>query len=534
MPSLGEDRAVLSGVDPLKRWSPLLLAALPALTGVVLLARAADDGLQRRHVVVDGVPLDAVRPATPAGPGVVVAHGFAGSARLMAQFGDTLAARGYTVVLPDLDGHGASTRSPADLQHDLAVAVAHLRTLPGVDPDRLALVGHSMGAGAVTEYAAAHPAITATVAISLPGGDAVPRERPSRLLVLVGGLEFAGFQKAATAAVDNARADRAAVVVPGVEHISILYAPRTHRLTADWLDHSFGRPPDPGPLPSPLRRLVASGVLLVGLLLGFHPATRLLLGPVPSPRRTARQSERTEAAVDVTPGRGAEAKSPGGGAGFGAEAKGPGGDARQGEAVAGVGKVAAVAGGAAVLAVLVAPVLPTVRLPLALGGHVAGFATVMGVAILAYLRSFASAPGDRRALLVAPLIIAYAAAAIAVPLHLGFTHAVPVGPRWWLLLMVQAGFATLAYATSRLSGGTLTGDLLVAALVVIALTVAALTGLAAGFLLLVVPLLAVLMVIQAGLAAVLRARAAPLWLTALTGSVLVAWPIATTLPIAVQ
>ncbi|WP_250034753.1 dienelactone hydrolase family protein [Paractinoplanes maris] len=394
-------------MDRIRRWSLPLLALILAVTGSVLLARAGD-GLERRHVVVGGVPLDVVRPAgSPPGPGVVVAHGYAGSARLMAQFGDTLAARGFTVVLPDLDGHGANTRSPVDLRNDLDVAVAHLRGLPGVDSRRIALVGHSMGAGAVTEYAVDHPEIAATVAISLPGASPLPPDRPDRLLLLVGGLEFAGFREAAEEAVAGARVERSMVIVPGVEHISILYAPRTHRLTADWLSDADG------PLPSPVRRLTAAGLLLLGLLVGFPVVAGLLL------------------------------RSP----------------------------------------------------------------------------------------VTAPLTIAYAAAAIAVPLHLGFTHAVPAGSRWWLLLAMWAAFAVLAFVAGLAPGGTLAADLIVAVVTVVALTAAAVSGLAPGFILLVVPLLGVLMVIQAGLAAVLRARSAPPWLIALTGSLLVAWPIATTLPV---
>ena len=390
--------AVLSGVDRIRQWWLPLLALVLALAGGLLLVRAAGD-LEREHVVVGGVPLDVVRPAgSPPGPGVVVAHGYAGSARLMAQFGDTLAARGWTVVLPDLDGHGANQRSPTDLQYDLDVAVTHLRGLPGVDGSRIALVGHSMGAGAVTAYAAGHPQIGATVAISLPGAAPVPKDRPARLLLLTGGLEFPGFRAAADEAVAGARPDRRAVVVPGVEHISVLYAPETHRLTADWLG------PGDEPLPSPLRRLVASGLLLLGLLLGFPAVARLGVGP---------------------------------------------------------------------------------------------------------------------------LTVAYAGAAIAVPLHLGFTHAVPVGVHWWALLSLWAGFAALGHA-----GGSLRNDLIGAVLAVVALTTAAAAGVAPGFILLVVPLLGVLMVIQAGLSAVLRARAAPAWVVALTGSLLVAWPIATTLPLA--
>ena len=180
-----------------------LLAVLVAAGAGMWLLAGADGEPSRKHVVVGGVPLDEVHPTGASGerrPGVVVAHGFAGSARLMAPFGDSLAARGYVVVLLDFSGHGANTRplpegtastetSTAALQHDLDVATAHLRGLPDVDPARVALAGHSMGASAVTRYAAAHPEVTATVAISLPDASTVLPDRPARLLLLVGGLD---------------------------------------------------------------------------------------------------------------------------------------------------------------------------------------------------------------------------------------------------------------------------------------------------------------------------------------------------------
>src|SRR6185437_4729900 len=195
-------------------------------------------------IVVDGVPLNEVHPSGGGRhAGVVVAHGSAGSARLMAPFGDTLAARGYVVVLLDFAGHGANTTRLPDatagtdasgkaLQHDLDVALAHLRSLPDVDPSRLALVGHSMGATAVTKYAKDHSDVKATVAISLPDS---PDGPPDHLLLLAGGLEFANFRAAAQHAAEGG-GDRKAVIVPGVEHISILYAARTHREVGAWLD----------------------------------------------------------------------------------------------------------------------------------------------------------------------------------------------------------------------------------------------------------------------------------------------------------
>lgn len=496
-----------------------LVALLLAGTGLWLLAGTARH-LSHKHVVVGGVPLDEVHPSrVPAGerrPGVVVAHGFAGSARLMAQFGDTLAARGYVVVLLDFSGHGANTRPLPDgtastddsatvLQRDLDTAMTHLRGLPDVDPSRVAVAGHSMGATAVTRYAADHPEVMATVAMSLPDSSVT---LPDRTLLLVGGLEFPAFHAAAEDAVERGSSGRSAVVVPGVEHISILYAPRTHRELVGWLDDSFGGPIDDRPIPLPMRRLIGAGLLLLALLAGLYPVARLALGDSPP----------NPVAPPVL------GESPSSWARF---------------AVPQIGRSIVVAAVAAGVAVLVAPLAPTNRLPLALGGFIVGFTIVAGAAMLAYQRwrrdASATAPiartGGLRVAVAAPVLIGYAAITIAVPLHLGVTHAVPVGARWWLLASVWLGLAVLAYAAERVSGGNSFGVLAVSVVAVMALGCAAVVGLAPGFLLLVVPLLAVLLFWQAMWSAVLHRFAAPAWLIALVGSLLVAWPIATALPV---
>ena len=380
-----------------------------------------------------------------------------------------------------------------------------------MDPARVALVGHSMGATEVTRYALAHPEVTATVALSLPDSSFVPPDRPARLLLLAGGLEFAGFRAAAEDAAELGGGSRSAVIVPGVEHISILYAPRTHREVVTWLDDSFGGPLVAGPIPSPMRRLTAAGLLLLSLAVGLYPMARLVLGDCPPrwPRVVAPQ----------------------------------------------LGRVAAVASGAAIVAVLVAPFAPTLRLPLSLGGFVVGFTIVAGAAMLGYQRwrevaypATARPPrpelagpeparpelarsGRLRLAVAAPVLIGYAAVTIAAPLQLGVTNAVPVGARWWLLPVVWAGFAVLAYAAERVAEGNSFGVLVVSAVAVTALTGAAVVGLTSGFLVLIGPLLAVLLLWQAIWSAVLHRFSAPRWLIALVGSLVVAWPIATALPV---
>jgi len=189
---------------------------------------------------------------------------------------------------------------------------------------------------------------------------------------------------------------------------------------------------------------------------------------------------------------------------------------------------------------LVAPIVPTTHLPLAVGGYVVGFMSIAGVAMLAYHRwrtgTFsATTPltrhGRLRLAVAAPVLICYAAATITIPLQFGLTNAVPVGARWWLLAVVWAGSAVLAYAAECVAGGNSFGVLTVSAVSVLAMTCAAIVGVAPGFLLLVVPLLAVLMLWQAIWSAVLHRFSAPTWLISLVGSLLVAWPIATALPV---
>lgn len=487
-----------------------VLAVLVAAGAGVWLLAGSPDEMSRRHVVVDRVPLDEVHPPAATGarrPGVVVAHGFAGSARLMAQFGASLAARGYAVVLLDFSGHGANTRplpdgaastdaSTAALQHDLDVATNHLRGLPDVDGSRIALVGHSMGATAVTRYAAAHPEVTATVAISLPDSSTVLPDRPARLLLLVGGLEFPAFRIEAERAVEHSGRGRSMVVVPAVEHISILYAPRTHRETVAWLDDSFGGPAAERAMPSPFRRVGGAAVLLLSLLAGLYPVAWLMFGRARADWPRFRVSQ------------------------------------------TGPGVAAAVP--ATAVAALAAPLLPTNRLPLALGGYLIGFTVTAGAVLLGSLRLRGAAfpapepparPGRLRLAFATPVLIGYAAATIAVPTHLGLTNVLPVGARWWLLALMWAGFAVLAYAAERVTAGNSFGVLAVSAVAVIALTGAAVVGLIAGFLLLVVPLLAVLLLWQAIWSALLHRFSAPPWLIALVGSLVVAWPMASALPV---
>jgi dienelactone hydrolase len=492
-----------------------VLTALVAFTlagiGTAGLVRA-DDGLVRRAAVVDGLPTVILRAAgaqTPRAPGVVVAHGFAGSGALMTGFADTLARNGFVVELFDFAGHGANTR-PLDtntLGADLDIAVRHLRADPGVDPGRIGLVGHSMGAGAVVAYGATHPDIAATVAISLPDARDVPTGpgRPRDLLLMYGAAEFPQFPVAALTALQAADPSatlgrtigdpaagtaRRAVAVPGVEHISILFADAAHRETLVWLATALGTGTGGGPV-QPRRRLVPASLLLLGLVLGFYPLARLVLG---------------RSTVDTSAGTGTE-----------------------------WGTVELGLGLGVVLAIVVGLLAPDDLFGLAVGGYAAAVFAAVGAGALGvwYALGRERRPVVRRVrrTVGGVVLTAYGAAAIAVPVNAGLTRALPAGPRWWLLpLVALAGFALFLGAES-LGGRRWIPHAAVLAVTAVVLTGLGVTGAGPAFIVLVVPLLAILLVVEAGWAAVLRRLGAPAWIGAAAGAALAAWPVALTNPL---
>ena len=74
---------------------------------------------------------------------------FAGGVRIFRQVADTLGRRGIAVLRLDDRGIGGSggdvNGTSADFADDIRAGIAYLRTRPEIDPDRIALVGHSEG-----------------------------------------------------------------------------------------------------------------------------------------------------------------------------------------------------------------------------------------------------------------------------------------------------------------------------------------------------------------------------------------------------
>lgn len=103
-------------------------------------------------------------------PCVVMAHGFGATRDAgLLPFAEHFAAAGCDVLVFDYRGFGTSDGTPrVDVDHrrhreDYHAAIAHARTLPGVDPNRIVLWGSSYSGGHVVVVAAQDGRIAAVV-----------------------------------------------------------------------------------------------------------------------------------------------------------------------------------------------------------------------------------------------------------------------------------------------------------------------------------------------------------------------------------
>jgi dienelactone hydrolase len=515
----------------------LVVALLSVGAGTFGLIRA-DDGLRRVETVVDGVPLETVTAAGAGrGPGVVVVHGFAGSTPLMRGFADTLARSGYTVVLLDVAGHGRSRLpfQPTAVVDNVLTALQYLRAQPSVDPARVGLLGHSMGAGAVLDAASRDPGVAATVAISTGSAAAVaPTARD--VLVLAGGLEFAGIRAAGPqfvqAAYPGAQPDRTYgdpaagtarryAEIPDVEHVSVLFAPATHRAAVDWFDAAL-RPDRPvAAVIVPLDRVGAALLLHLAAVLSFAAVAALVL-----PRR----------AVPWRPA-GPGAMAPAGGGRLAAVARGgragahraPNGR-RRSLVVALLAPIVAAVGATAAMRVI-----PTAWLPIQVANYAIEWMAVFGLVLLVlgslHLAQPRRRPSAGRVVIATVVLAAFTVAGFAIPAQLGWAWSTPAGPRLWLLLPAFVATAVLVAGIEVVGRRRILGHAWAALLVVLGIAGAALVGGAPSFVLFVAPLFAGLLVWQGFIAAVLRGRGAPVWAVAVVGGALLAWPLALSFPI---
>lgn len=102
-------------------------------------------------------------------PGAVLCHGMGTDHRAMRPSAQRLVRQGIATLTFDFRGHGKSDGFlDGDLAQDVIAALKILRCHVKVDPSRIALVGHSMGAIAALNAAASITNIRALVFLSSP------------------------------------------------------------------------------------------------------------------------------------------------------------------------------------------------------------------------------------------------------------------------------------------------------------------------------------------------------------------------------
>jgi len=244
----------------------MLLASLMAIAWSGWALLGARGGVTIDKIQVGEIPATLFRPSGPGnGQAVLIAHGFAGSQQLMQPMAMTLAHSGYTAVTFDFAGHGRNARpmrggvkdmgeSTRTLTAEIDEMTAFARGLSGGKP--IALVGHSMAADLIAQYAMDRSDIGAVAALSVFGAG-ITREQPRNLIVITGAWEPAMLTEAA-ARIAGLAADgpvrervtygdfsqgtaRRYVLAQSAEHIGVIYSRDGLTQTRDWLNSAFGQ-----------------------------------------------------------------------------------------------------------------------------------------------------------------------------------------------------------------------------------------------------------------------------------------------------
>jgi len=279
------------------------LAGLLLAVSLIGLHRASNDIAHASLLLPGGVPVVVWEPAPlqpfgtsptfdPPVPVVVLCHGFSADNAMTSSLARRIAKAGYAVIAPDFRGHGENrnpispTADAIGLRQDIDAALLYARTQPRFDGQRIALVGHSMGAYAVLRHAQADPGVAAVVPISGGGpltgpftppnvffiwaaGDPEPTRRRGReLAAKLAGKEQL-IEDKTYGEIDHGSGVRMSEV-PGNDHITVLYSAEAARRIVDWLalalGPGYGTPETPGPDP----RFRWSGLgLLAAIVLAF-------------------------------------------------------------------------------------------------------------------------------------------------------------------------------------------------------------------------------------------------------------------------
>lgn len=172
-----------------------------------------------------------------------MAHGYSADRASMSGLARSLARAGYGVLSIDLRGHGANTnRFGGDIHDDFAAAVTWAESSPYFDGARLAVLGHSMGAGAALTFATEDERPLAVIPVA--GGwtlqDAVD---PANALFLVAEGDPGRIHDRQEELAEDLDARGTAVEayeIGGTDHITVLRSSDTVQRIVGFLDPIFG------------------------------------------------------------------------------------------------------------------------------------------------------------------------------------------------------------------------------------------------------------------------------------------------------
>jgi len=226
------------------------------------------------------------------GPVLLLVHGMAGSASTWKEVVPALA-RDFTVLAPDLPGHGRSEKDVGDYSlgafastlRDLAVALGH---------DRFTVVGQSLGGGVAMQLAYQYPALCERLVLVGSGGLGREVNPLLKLLTLPGseavlGVACAGWVRDAIGAVGSAAG-----------HLGLRPAPETKELWRSY--RSLGDGPTRRAFLRTLRAVIDAGGQAVSATNRLHLAAELPTLIVWGDADPIIPVEHTRAAPDAIPG----------------------------------------------------------------------------------------------------------------------------------------------------------------------------------------------------------------------------------------
>ena len=225
-----------------------VIAVVAAAVLLVRLGRQQQDGPAHVDVEIgDGIPatlyvpgevfdkdmeeLPDPKPVGQRPPVIVLAHGFSADRALMSTMARSFTAAGYAVVAFDFRGHGGNRNAFPEgrgvgLRRDFDAVVDWTETTAQVDPTRLVVMGHSMGAAAALDFATHDDRPLAVVPISgatLLDGPVVPKQ--AYLIAASGdpkGILDRNERVESMLEAGGATVERN--VVSGTDHLTILYS----------------------------------------------------------------------------------------------------------------------------------------------------------------------------------------------------------------------------------------------------------------------------------------------------------------------